>query len=139
MIETKTDAEILRAAKELIADQSHFVMGVWAWDRQGREIDPTSSDAWRWNARGAIYAVSGTRPLPFKEVDQDRAPYRLLNEVAWKIAREQHWGFPAGTNVDDNLGHALTLQALEDAAVLAEANESETTHPAPLARDGGGL
>lgn len=122
MIDTKTTAEILRAAKDRIADQGHFVMGALAWDRQGRQVEATSPDAWRWSARGAIYAASGIRPLPFKELDRDRAPYRLLNEVAWKIAEAQGWFFPAGTNVDDNLGHALTLQALEDAAVLAEAD-----------------
>jgi hypothetical protein len=122
--ETRTHAEILRAAKERISDQGHFVMGVLAWNRQGRQVEPTSPDAWRWNARGAIYAESERRPLPFKELARDWAPYRLLDRAALAICNAQGWFFPAGTNVDDNLGHALTLQALEDAAMLAEAAES---------------
>jgi hypothetical protein len=122
---TRTTAEILRAAKERIADPDHFVMGVWAWNRQGREVEPTSPDAWRWNARGAIYVESGLRPLPFKEVTQDRAAYRLLDEAAWVVLRAQGWNIAIGQDPSDNLGHALTLQALEDAAVLAETDEGQ--------------
>jgi hypothetical protein len=134
-IETRTHAEILRAAATLIEEQGHFVMGVWAWNRQGQEIEPTSPDAWRWSARGAIYAVSGRRPLPFKELARDWAPYRCLDLAALAICKAQGWFFPNGTNVDDNLGHALTLQALEDAAVLAESDDAA---PSGRAAEAGG-
>jgi hypothetical protein len=144
---TRTTAEILRAAKERIADQGHFVMGATAWNRQGRQVEPTSSDAWRWNARGAIYAESGIRPRPWKEHGQDHQIYQLLDRAARGLPHERVGAWGDGDvkhncmclhQVDDTLGHAGALQALEDAAILAEANESETALPAPQARDGGG-
>lgn len=79
-----------------------------------------SPDAWRWNARGAIWATRGVRPLVFKELSRDHEAYQLINEAAWNIVKAKGWSFPNGTNVDDNLGHALTLQAFDDAISRAE-------------------
>lgn len=135
MIETRTTAEILRAAKERIADRGHFVMGATAWNRQGRQVEPTSPEAWRWNARGAIYVESGIRPMPWKEHGRDHQIYQLLDRAARELPHERVGAWGAGDvkhdcnclhQVDDTLGHAGTLQALEDAAVLAETDECTT-------------
>jgi hypothetical protein len=115
MSETRTHAEILTAAKARIADQRHFVMGALAWDRNGRLVDATSPDAWRWNPQGAIYAESDTR------TEADRA-YQLIDRAAWEVATEQGWHFPAGTDVADNLGHALALEMFDRAIALASAD-----------------
>lgn len=117
-----SNADILRAAKRLIEEQSHFVMGAPAWNRKGREVDPLSPDAWRWNSRGAIWAASGVRPLAFKELAQDRLVYRLIDESAHRIAETQGIRLPVGKDMADNLGHALTLKAFDDAIASAEAS-----------------
>jgi hypothetical protein len=130
MSDIRTTAEILRAAKERIADQGHFVMGAWAWNRKGVEVDPINPAAWRWSARGAIWAESGVRPLPFKERDRDQQAIRLLDQASEALAARHDIRLPVGKDYSDNLGHALTLQALEDAAVLAEAEAPAATSAA---------
>lgn len=113
----RTHAEILRAARALIADRGHFVMGALAWNRRGRQVDPQSPDAWRWNARGAIYLESGVRPTDWKATPSGSL-YGLLDRAAVAIAEKI--GDRRMIDHADNLGHAFTLQALEDAAVMAE-------------------
>lgn len=133
MTEERTNADILRSAKARISDQRNFVMGAYAWDRKGRAVDATSSDAARWSPRGAIYAESGTRPLPFKERDRDHTLYRLLDRAAQGVPHFRVGAWALGDvihecrclhDVSDNLGHALALQALDGAIALAEEAES---------------
>lgn len=118
MSDERTCADILRAAKVRIEDQGHFVMGELAWNRQGRKVDPLSEEAWRWNPRGALLTVAD-------RTTADRL-YRFIDEAAWAVAKTNGMFYPAGTDVADNLGHALAMQAFDRAIALAEA-------------DGGGL
>lgn len=123
MSDERSNADILRAAKERIADQGHFVMGEMAWDRRGRSVDPLSEDAWRWNARGAIYRESGVRPTGWKET-RETSLYGLLDKAARAIAERR--GDRRLIDHADNLGHMLTLRAFDDAIAAAEKTESET-------------
>lgn len=143
MNEQQAYADILRLAKLRISDPDHFVMGVWAWDRKGRDIDPLSSDAFRWSARGAIYVESGVRPKPWKERNRDHVLYRLLDRAARQLPHERPsaWGLGVQVHeckcrhqVDDNLGHEITLQALEMAAVMAETGVDIDAPTAPEPR-----
>lgn len=126
----RSDADILRAAKARIADQGHFVAGTPAWTRDGRMVDPTSPEAWRWNARGAIHAESGIRPTPWQDRGTSKAQrlYDLLDAAVCPLAEEaatapgMQW-LRAAPDPSDNLGHALTLQAFDDAIALAESGE----------------
>lgn len=123
MTDERTDAEILRAAAARIADRGHFVLGALAWDRAGRTVDPQSPEAWRWNARGAICAESGIRPIDCGKSSLSRPTerlYALLDAAATAVAEANEIRFPAGTDLADNIDHPLSLQALEDAARAAD-------------------
>lgn len=111
--EDSTPADILRAAARRIDDRQHFVMGALAWNRKGREVEPQSPDAWRWNARGALVAECG--------MTRAERLYALVQSAAKVIAEEIGQRQLLAQDTTDNIGHALTLRALEDAARLSEA------------------
>ena len=94
-------------------------MGCWAWNRRGQACDPLAPEAWRWNARGAIYAESGVRPTDPK-VTRSGTLYGFLDDAAEAVFAEHGLHIPIGWEKAENLGHALTLRALEAAAKLAE-------------------
>jgi hypothetical protein len=127
MSDTRTNAEILRAAQTRILDQRNFVMGAFAWNRQGRRVEVTAPDAARWNARGAIYAESGVHPSKWNESDRGHVLYQYLDRAAREIGGNKPY------DVADNLGHPLTLQALDRAIEIAESESLDSPAPAPAA------
>jgi hypothetical protein len=98
--------QIIERAKELIQDERHWCRGSLAVDASGRSTDPTSSDAVRRCALGALIA----------------AAYRLTNNTLWAQELAENALRPLyGANLvltNDHQGHAAVL-ALFDEAIAA--------------------
>jgi hypothetical protein len=99
--------QIIERAKELIQDERHWCRGYLAMDASGDSADPTSSDAVRRCALGALIA----------------AAYQLTNNRIWAYELALNALRPlCGSNTvvltNDHRGHAEVL-ALFDAAMAA--------------------
>jgi hypothetical protein len=99
--------QIIERAKELIQDERHWCRGYLAMDASGDSADPTSSDAVRRCALGALIA----------------AAYQLTNNRIWAYDLALNALRPlCGSNTvvltNDHRGHAEVL-ALFDAATAA--------------------
>lgn len=58
-----TTLEILKAAREKIADEKNWMQREFAQDGNARGIEPTSPEACKWCALGAIRAICETQSI----------------------------------------------------------------------------
>src|SRR6185369_5448171 len=54
-----TAVELLKEAREVIADKRHFTTGTWARDAKGEPVSPHDPKATQWDGDGAIRKVIG--------------------------------------------------------------------------------
>jgi hypothetical protein len=99
--------QIIERAKKLIQDERHWCRGYLAADASGRSTDPTSSEAIRRCALGALIA----------------AEYQLTNNTLWaqelaENALRPLYGANTLVLTNDHQGHAAVL-ALFDEAMAA--------------------
>lgn len=106
--DTRTPAEILRAAKARIEDPAHWTRGALARSARGMALRSARSRRARaWCASGAVRA----------ETDQETIPPLL-----WAVARRL-FDMPL-VIVNDHLGHAASLAVYDAAIAAAEAAEA---------------
>jgi hypothetical protein len=96
--------QIIERAKELIQDERRWCKGSLAVDASGRSIDPTSSEAIRRCALGALIA----------------AAYQLTNNTLWaqelaENALKPLYGASTVVLTNDHQGHAAVLTLFDEA------------------------
>lgn len=135
---TRSNSEILMAARERIADPTHFVRGATAWDRRGHGCLPDSPDAWRWDANGALKAESGQSiPAPKSSPSRTSVFWFLYTAAADLYTGKLLEATPS--EVVDRFGHSETLRMYDEAISLArEAERGFTATAAPAADAGRG-
>lgn len=101
-------ADILRAARDKIAEPNHWTKGEYARDKNGNSVDAQAPDAVCWCARGAFYAV---RP----HGDNMHALVHLREAIH---ERAGHGGI---VRLNDGSDHADVLAVFDRAIQLAEA------------------
>jgi hypothetical protein len=96
--------QIIERAKELIQDERHWCRGYLAVDASGRSTDPTSRDAVRRCALGALIA----------------AAYQLTNNTLWaqelaENALRPLYGANSLVLTNDHQDHAAVLALFDEA------------------------
>ena len=100
---TKVQKEIVRVARDLIADPEHWCWGEFAQTAVGVSCSWGSPDACRWCAEGAL------RYAAIKVLDFDLDSFETLEPIG-AIA------YPDSlTNINDNQGHAAVLKLFDEA------------------------
>lgn len=98
--------EVLRWARDLIADPERWCQGALAENAECEPVDYDSPDACRWCALGAVYRASPKTP------DGDAAIFYLHDAAR-----------PRGLiDANDNQDHAAVLDLYDRAIALAEAD-----------------
>jgi hypothetical protein len=109
-----TPAEILRAAKALIADPKRWTMGEYARDTAGAFVSPTDPAACCFCAIGALARAAGR---PVCDIEREDLPAAGFLQEA---CRETGAYFPH--RVNDDGGHAAVMAMYDRAISLAEAS-----------------
>lgn len=94
-----TDLEILKAARELIADEQKWCQGTAARDKGGRYVVYSSPEAARFCAVGALWRVQ-----------EERDNYGLT-DLLWKKSYEL-FDLPLAT-ANDIIGHEAIMQVFD--------------------------
>jgi hypothetical protein len=105
--------DVLRAARERISDPERWTTGYYARNAYGDEVVANSPAACQWCAVGAVLA----------ETDLDLGLSLHLSPLA-KAAKEYLDRAGPVLDVNDDRGHAATLELYEQAIELAEAEQS---------------
>lgn len=118
-----TELEILTKARELIADPERWATGELARDAGGHKVPPDSPSACRWCAYGALQNFADDRdagPL------LDAAEGRLADAACDVLNATPEFDEDADcliAHVNDDLGHAATLQMFDRAIEMAGGGE----------------
>lgn len=112
----KTTAQILREARELIADEENWAQGWYAYDEGGERLNPDKPAAKRC-AAGAVCYVEGVPPSRSTALG-------LLGAV---IKDDENWCKARVFIFNDTHSHAEVLELFDRAIELAE-REAETPH-----------
>ena len=114
-------ADVLRAARALIADPARWTRGQLACDAVGRSVKPNNPKAVRWCVMGAI-----------RKADPDDRLERGTAHTALRLGLRR-LGFSKGPmSTNDRHGHAAILAALDAAIVeVMEGKLLDLKKPAP--------
>lgn len=102
-----TPSEILRAARDKIADPARWTQNAHALDRYGEVVDAKDERAVRWCAMGALLPELDGKPMSIKD-----AVYRHLESALGSTDYV--------TNVNDRGGHAAVLNLYDRAIAIAD-------------------
>jgi hypothetical protein len=95
--------EVLKAARDKIADPKNWTQGVSARDHNGKYTSPCNYDAVSWCASGAVYDVADTS-------------YETYHEAIAALAGTPLGAVDKVVEINDNSTHAEVL-AMFDAAI----------------------
>lgn len=109
-----TTAEVLQKARDLIADESRWTHGKYARDALGEDVEPTSPEACKFCALGALLAVSGAQ----YEEEDDLPSIAALRAVCPVDERGRRRRVPSVNDLD---GHAAVLALFDEAIAKAQA------------------
>lgn len=111
-METPTTSQLLREARDLIADRLHWTRGTYARNIDGKPVNAHDPEACRFCAVGAVQRVFALRELSIYDTDGG-SPYAL---ACGALAEAVLGGGGSITAYNDQGGHEATL-ALFDCAI----------------------
>lgn len=115
-----TKEESLIRAGKIIADPSRWCQNACAVDKTGKEVEPCSARSVRWSGYGVIYHVYR---LKVTEFNGSAAKFNTVASLTALLDLCASRRFRKGlTTVNDQLGHAATLQLFRDAVRHIRAN-----------------
>ena len=121
-----TPAELLRAARERIADKEHWAQGRLAVDARNREVPPNDPRAERWCAIGALCRVAdapNTSRL-WTEPGAPRVYGHLIAAAEDELGNAQD-SLEAVMGINDGPGHRAVLRLYDRAIALCEKQEAD--------------
>lgn len=116
-------SEVLKAARELIADEKHWTQGAFARDKDGKGLlasDICSPEAFSFCARGALARVLNWNPHDHRYAQKESELTRL-------IVRAANGNDICNTTVsdwNDSSPHEVVLAGFDAAIRLAEEEEA---------------
>jgi hypothetical protein len=111
----RSTAEILRAARERIADPARWTKGTFARTEAGREVSAQAEIAVRWCARGSLYRECGSACT-----NTTRRAEQTLRDVVPDIEIDLPFDVEPIAWINDNGIHAHVLELYDRAISFAE-------------------
>jgi len=120
-----TEVELLKAARELIADPAHWVTGYLAVDEYGNPVTTSSQEACKFCAMGAVYhtefwAYSTLRHSALERLDEISSEMLSTKAGDADIDLADMDEMRAVALVNDYLGHTAVLEVFDQAIAQAE-------------------